>query len=129
MSQTDNLAVANRIMTAFFSGDQATIRALIADEFVLDPPRASAHYGVYRGAEGFLSFIEAFGAAYDIVKADRAGDYPAADGATIIFELHLVGTVRSSGVRFDTSLLEAWHFEKGKLVKIRPHWFEIPGTA
>jgi ketosteroid isomerase-like protein len=128
MSVKLNLAVADRIMAAFFSGDRQTIHALVADNFVLLPPRGSAHYGNYRGAEGFLSFVRTFGEAYDLQQADKTNAYPSEDGTVIVFELHLAGTVRASGVPFDTTLLEAWHFEGGKLVKIRPHWYEIPGA-
>jgi ketosteroid isomerase-like protein len=123
-----NLAVADRIMAAFFSNDRTTIHALVADEFVLIPPRGSAHYEHYHGADGFLRFIETFGTVYDLQKADKVGSYPSEDGTVIVFELHLAGSVRASGVPFDTTLLEAWHFEGGKLVKIRPHWYEIPGA-
>ena len=128
MNLKDNLAIADRIMTAFFSGDQATIHALVADEFVLHPPRGSAHYGLYEGADGFLRFIQTFGTAYDIQQADKTNSYPSEDGTIIVFELHLAGTVRASGAAFDTTLLEAWHFDGGKLVRIRPHWHEIPGA-
>ncbi len=128
MNLKDNLAVAERIMTAFFSGDKETVHALVANDFELIPPRGSAHFGVYRGSDGFLTFIETFGTAYELQKADRAGAYPSEDGSIIVFELKLAGTVRATGVRFETSLLEAWHFAGGKLVRIRPHWYEIPGA-
>ena len=128
MALKQNLEVADRIMAAFFANDRETIHALVADDFMLVPPRGSAHYGTYEGADGFLSFIRTFGEAYDLEKADRTNAYPSEDGGVIVFELHLTGTVRASGVRFDTSLLEAWHFADGKLVRIRPHWYEIPGA-
>ncbi len=128
MSLKKNLAVADRIMAAFFANDRQTIHALVADEFILVPPRGSAHFGIYKGPDGFLSFVQTFGEAYDLEKADKTNAYPSEDGNVIIFELHLAGAVRASGVRFDTTLLEAWHFSDGKLVKIRPHWYEIPGA-
>ena len=128
MSLKQNLDVADRIMAAFFANDRETIHALVADDFKLVPPRGSAHYGTYEGADGFLGFIRTFGEAYDLEKADRTNSFPSGDGSIIVFELHLAGTVRASGIGFDTTLLEAWHFSAGKLVRIRPHWYEIPGA-
>ena len=126
MDRASNLAVADRIMAAFFSGDSDVIQALVDPDFVLEPPREALHYGVYRGGDGFLEFMATFTAAYDLQSADRAGVYASEDGAVLVFELKLRGVVRSSGNGFDTSLMEAWHFDDGRLVLIRPHWFELP---
>jgi ketosteroid isomerase-like protein len=121
-----NLAVADRIMAAFFSGDSEEIRALVAEDFVLEPSRDALHHDVYRGSDGFLRFMEKFAAVYDLKESHRANVYAAMEGEALTFELHLRGTVRGSGNAFDTSLLEIWDFRDGKLCRIVPHWFDLP---
>lgn len=125
-----NLAIADQFVAAVFAGDQATLRTLIDDNFLLKQDKNLPYGGEYRGADGFFTFLEAFGQAYEIEALEKTGTFVSNDDPNIIvFEFSFRGKLAESGIAFNTTMLEPWTFRNGKVIAITPHWFEVPGTV
>jgi ketosteroid isomerase-like protein len=124
----ENVAIAERFTRAVYAGDQDTMKSLLDKDFVLRQDKSLPYGGVYRGAEGFLSFLQAFTKTYEIESLEKTRTFVSDDPDFAIFEFSFKGKQRQAGVKFDTTLLEHWRFSKGKIIAITPHWFEIPGS-
>jgi len=44
----------------------------------------------------------------------------------LLFEFELRGTLKHSREPFETSILEAWRFRNGRVLTIKPHYFNVP---
>lgn len=123
MADNPNLAVIERFVAAVFAGDGDTIRSLCHPEFLLHEGSGLDFAGTYPGGDGFLGFLEVFGATLDIERLETLRIYQAEDLDYVIAEMELRATVRETGQIFESSLLERWHFRDGKVVEIKPHYF------
>ncbi len=123
MTRNPNLAIQEQFVTAVFAGDAETIKALCAPDFELHEGSGLPFAGIYRGAEGFLEFLGMFNDTFDIEQLAPIRTYTSDDPDWLIGELHLRATLRDGGKPFDSSLLEMWHFRDGKVVSIKPHYF------
>jgi ketosteroid isomerase-like protein len=123
MTDNPNLQVQQRFVAAVFAGDADTIRSLCAPDFELHEGSGLPFAGTYRGAEGFLEFLRLFNDTFDIEQLVPVRTYTTDDPDWLIGELTLRATLRASGKRFDSSLLEMWRFRNGKVVNIKPHYF------
>jgi ketosteroid isomerase-like protein len=118
-----NIAIQERFVAAVFAGDSATIEALAAPDFELHEGSGLPFAGVYKGAKGFLEFLDVFMATFDIEQLAPVRTYQTSDPEFLACEFELRATVRSSGERFESTLVELWAFRDGKVVSIRPHYF------
>ena len=124
-----NPDIQQRFVAAVFAGDSATLAALCHDDFVLEQGETMPYAGTYRGAEGFLRFLGIFGETLDIEKLEPVRSYLCSDPDWLVSEFDLVATVKATGQRYATSLLERWQFSQGKVITIKPHYFEPPGRG
>ena len=128
MKDSRNIQVKERFVSAVFAGDAATIRALSDEAFELHEGSGLPFAGKYHGAEGFLEFLGIFSQTFDIERLEPVRAYESGDPDWIAFEFDLRATVRKTGQRFESTLVEIWHFKDGKVVSIKPHYFNsIPG--
>jgi ketosteroid isomerase-like protein len=123
MTGNPNLAIQEQFVTAVFAGDADTIKALCAPEFELHEGSGLPFAGTYRGAEGFLEFLGVFNDTFDIEHLTPVRTYTTGDPDWLVGELNLRATLRASGKLFETSLMEMWQFKNGKVVAIKPHYF------
>jgi ketosteroid isomerase-like protein len=123
MPENPNLAVIDRFVTAVFAGDSATILSLCDPDFVLHEGSGLSFGGSYAGGEGFLSFLGLFGETLDIARLEPTRTYLTADPDWIVCEFELEATIRATGQAFASSLLERWQFRDGKVLEIKPHYF------
>ena len=121
-----NIEIQKRFVAAVFSGDEATVRALLDPEFVVHQSKDLEYRGVYRGYEGFKAFQKKFGEVFKIDLLDITKIYTTEDPDYLIAQINIRGTLLSSGRQFDTSMVEIIQFRNGKLFRIQPHWFERP---
>ena len=126
MSNSD---IQQRFVAAVFAGDSATLTELCHDDFVLEQGAAMPYAGTYRGAEGFLRFLGIFGETLDIEKLEPVRSYLCSDPDWLVSEFDLVAVVKASGQRYEATLLERWQFSEGKVLNIKPHYFEPPGRG
>jgi len=126
MSANPNLAVQERFVAAVFAGDADTLRELAAPDFVLLEGSGLPFEPSYSGAEGFLRFLTAFAATFDIEVLAPVRSFASEDPDVIAFEFELKATDRATGKRFETSLIEVWTFREGKVAALKPHYFNVP---
>lgn len=127
MTDNPNLAVQERFVAAVFAGDAVTIHALAAPDFELLEGSGLPFAGTYRGAEGFLEFLDVFAATFEIERLAPVRSFVSEDPDRLAFEFDLRGVYRATGEVFESSLIELWHFRGGKVVSIKPHYFNVPG--
>jgi len=122
-----NVATTERFVAAVFAGDHAVLRELLHPDFELHQAAGLEYAGLYRGADGFLAFLQKFAATYEIELLERTHSYVSDDNPDLlVFEFAFRGTLKSSGRKFDTTMLERWTFQDGKVIRVVPHYFEIP---
>jgi ketosteroid isomerase-like protein len=123
-SENGNLAVIERFVTAVIAGDAATIEALCHPDFVLQEGSGLSFAGTYAGSEGFLRFLEIFGATLDIDQLEAVRTYVTTDPDFVVCEMELRATMRATGKPFVSSLLERWRFREGRVIEVKPHYFD-----
>jgi ketosteroid isomerase-like protein len=123
MADNPNLAVLKRFTGAVARGDSDTILALCAPSFALREGSGLSFAGTYHGGEGFLRFLGIFVDALEIERLETTRIYQAGDPAFVVAEMELRARVRATGKVFESSLLERWRFEDGKVAEITPHYF------
>ena len=124
-----NLAVKERLEKAAMSGDKEGVKACLAPDFVIYQSNGHPYGGTYKGADGFLIFMQAMFSAYAIEGLESKGVFTSDDPNSCVFEYRMFGKAAASGQKFDTTLLEHWRFRDGKVLSVKPCWFEIPGRA
>lgn len=123
MSDNPNLAVLERFTGAVAAGDAETVKALCAPGFELHEGSGLSFAGTYQGADGFLDFLGVFVGALEIERLETTRVYQSDDPDFVIAEMELRAVVRATGKVFESSLLERWQFAEGRVVEIKPHYF------
>ena len=123
MTDNSNLRIQEQFVSAVLAGDADTIRSLCAPEFELHEGSGLPFAGTYRGADGFLKFLGVFNDTFDIEELAPVRIFTTDDPDWLIGELNLRATLRANQKRFESSLLEMWQFSNGKVVSIKPHYF------
>jgi ketosteroid isomerase-like protein len=126
MASNPNLLVQQQFVAAVFAGDGDTIRSLAAADFELAEGSGMPFAGTYRGAEGFLEFLGVFNDAFDLEYLRPVRHFASDDPDRMAFEFELRGVHRATGELFESSLIEAWTFRDGRVVAIKPHYFNVP---
>ncbi len=123
MADNPNLAVLERFVGAVFAGDGETLKSLCHPDFLLHEGSGLSFAGTYEGGEGFFQFLELFGATLDIERLETLRLYQAEDPDFVIAQMELRATTRDSGKLFESSLLELWQVRDGKVIEIKPHYY------
>jgi ketosteroid isomerase-like protein len=121
-----NAAIKKEFVAAVFAGDFDTIRRLAHPDFELHEGSGLPFAGIYRGAEGFISFLGIFAETFDIKRLEEAGAFAAQDPDLMAFQFELEAVFRRTGTEFSSSLVEIWHFDNGKVLRIYAHYFNSP---
>ena len=120
---SENISVMNRFIEAVFTGDHEVLPGLLHPDFELLHSTTVPYAGTYRGADGFLCFLDIFMNSFEPLDLDTGETYAAPSGALVV-EITLNGTLKSSGKRVETTMLEKWEFEDGLVRRIKPHYFD-----
>lgn len=123
MATSRNIQVKEQFVAAVFAGDADTIRALADPAFELHEGSGLPFAGTYRGAEGFLKFLGTFSQTFDIERLEPIRSYESQDPDRMAFEFDLRATVRNTGQLFESTLIEIWNFRDGKVLSVKPHYF------
>lgn len=124
----ENVALKDRFVAAVFAGDQETLRSVAHPDFELWQNRLLPYGGTYKGAEGFLAFLEKFSATFEIEQLENTRTFTS-DSGGVVSEFAFKGKLLSNGRPFDTKLIEVWDFADGKVLKIVTYWFETPNQG
>lgn len=120
---SENIAVMNRFIEAVFAGEPASLPDLLHPDFELLHSTTVPYAGTYRGADGFLRFLDIFMNSFDPLDLQTGETFVAPSGALVV-EITLSGRLKSSGKRVETTMLEKWEFEDGLVRRIKPHYFD-----
>jgi ketosteroid isomerase-like protein len=123
MADNPNLAVLQSFTGAVATGDGETVLALCTPDFELHEGSGLTFAGTYRGGAGFLEFLGIFMGALEIERLETTRVYQSDDPDYVIAEMELRAVVRATGKVFESSLLERWRFQDGKVAAITPHYF------
>ena len=123
MPDNANLAILERFVTAVFAGDAETILSLCDPDFMLEEGSGLSFAGTYPGGEGFLRFFGIFNQTLEIGHMETLRIYTSQDPNYVISEMELRARVRATGKPFETTMLERWHFRGGKVLSVKPHYF------
>jgi uncharacterized protein len=123
MTKSRNIHIQEQFVAAVFAGDPDTVRTLADPGFELHEGSGLPFAGTYRGAEGFLKFLGIFNQTFDIERLEPTRSYESQDPDWIAFEFDLRATVRNTGQLFESTLIEIWRFKDGKVLSIKPHYF------
>lgn len=123
MTDNPNLAVLERFTTAVMAGDGETVKSLCDPAFALHEGSGLSFAGTYHGGDGFLEFLGIFMGALEIERLETQRIYQSSDPDFVIAEMELRATIRETGKVFESSLLERWRFRDGKVVEVKPHYF------
>ena len=126
MSGKDNLATMQSFVAAVLGGDLDTVRALAAPDMELVQGSSLPYAGTYRGADGFIAFLGKFGETWEIERLEPVRNFIGEDPGWVASELAFAATYRANGKRFESSLVEVWRIEHGKVLSIRPHYLNSP---
>ena len=126
MSENPNLAVQAAFAGAVMAGDLDTVRSLCTDDFVCEQGSGMSYAGIYNGADGFIAFLGIFASTYELEKLEPVRMFHCDDPDVLVAEFDLAATFLATGKRYETSLLEAWHFRGGKVCAVKPHYFHSP---
>ncbi len=121
-----SLEIMQRFVAAVLSGDLDTVRSLAAPGMTLHQGSGLPYAGVYHGAEGFIEFLGTFGETWEIERLEPVRNFVGEDPEWVASELAFVATLKSNGRRFESSLTEVWHIRDGKVLSIKPHYFNSP---
>ena len=129
MSENPNLAVQARFAAAVMAGDVATLQELSHPEMVLTQGAGTAYAGTYHGSAGFLEFLGKFAGALDLDGIDTIRVFQCDDPDALVCEFDLKSKLKATGERYDTTIMELWEFRDGKVIRIKPHYFDKPGAG
>ena len=127
------------VMTVVLGAGLAKIVAL-GDPHIAVPTAAftifgmAAAYGVVCGSMmfageregGTLPFLDIFLGAFDIKRLEETGAFTCDDPDRMVFAFELDAVYRATGAPFMSSLIEAWQFRNGKVLKIVAHYLNSP---
>ena len=68
-------------------------------------------------------FFGIFNQTLEIGHMETLRIYTSQDPNYVISEMELRARVRATGKSFDTTLLERWQFRGGKVLSVKPHYF------
>lgn len=123
MPDNPNLAVLQAFTGAVAAGDGETVKGLCDPNFKLHEGSGLSFAGTYEGGDGFMEFLGVFFAALEVERLETTRIYQSDDPDYVIAEMELRAVVRETGKIFESSLLERWRFEGGKVLEITPHYF------
>jgi uncharacterized protein len=109
-------------------GDFETLAPMMTADFVCHEADGLPYGGEYRGLDGWqrlLKRVVETWAGFRLETLAILGE--TAD--TIVLRFRLVGRSRRTGTPFDTTVMELWRFEDGKLAEIWPYYWDTAELA
>jgi ketosteroid isomerase-like protein len=122
-----NADVKTRFVDALFKNDWDTMSTLVHPDFELREPDALSYGGIYKGLDGFRKcweLIPEAGLQTEYLNTLRC--FFTEDPDSIIVELETRGTVKQTGEKFASKVMEQFDFKDGLIVAIVLYWFNIP---
>ena len=113
-----NVDLVQKVLTAYLSGDEETLRAMIAPQGEIYGDPGIINAGTYRGYDGFRQWVREWEEAWEEINYDL-GEPTEFGDSVVVMPVHIVGRGAGSGVEIDRVFGWLWEFEDG--VAIRFH--------
>lgn len=113
------------VVRAYFAAahrDEAALLAIVAEDGLIAVPEALPYGGVHRGHEGFRRALAGFAAAWRDVRSEDLA--LAANGDMVVALSRMVATAAPTGWVVETHVAEAFRIARGKVVAVRPYYFD-----
>lgn len=117
-----NIDVVKTAYAALAKGDQDGFFAAVTDETEFHEAPSLPYAGVYRGLAAIKRGAGMmFGAwdnfSFDVLQYGAGGD-------VVFVHVMIGGTGRKTGKSFSMPIVELWRLKDGKIVEIRPFYFD-----
>lgn len=114
---------SERFLAATRSGDRTALAEMLHPAFEAEEAAGLPYRGMYRGVDGWLALGAAVVGAWSKFRLELL-EYVAEDGDNFVVRFAISGESRRTGRAFETTVLEFWRFEGGKLREIHPYYFD-----
>jgi ketosteroid isomerase-like protein len=121
-----NIDILRRLYAAIMVGDIAQVLTLIDSERLeVHEPESLPYGGVHRGTEGFTRAVSRMAKCWTDVKFSDFSFAVSVDGEdSLIASFTMSATARATGVNLSFAVLEAVRFADGKIVAIKPFYWD-----
>lgn len=106
--------------------DFSRVSVTLDPECVIYQPASLPYGGVWRGHDGFDSWMRAFCEQWASLEVSGTQLYPSGDDV-IVSQSHVYATSRRSGVKADWPLLQFLRFRNGRILELRPFYWDTAG--
>lgn len=127
MIDSEVRSLVERMYAVAGAGDWAAVAELLADDFVIEEAAGLPYAGKWRGKNAMREVYELVMGSWRDPKVDihaiTAGDSHA------VGLLTLTVTAPGTGVRYSFRIAEMFRVEDGKVVEIRPYYYDTAAVA
>lgn len=117
MSESENIALINRMYDAFRRGDIATIMNHVDEnvQWETEAPKSIPYSGVYHKREDVMKFFNGIGETMDEISLEMAPF--AAQGDNLVTAGRYKARIKPTGRRIDVPLVHLWTIRNGLVVR------------
>ena len=117
-----NQEIIQAIFEASAEEDWDTVKSLVHNDIQVFEADSLPYAGVFKGPENFVGLIQqVFGTWEDVVHTIN---HVVADGEFVVILANMAGRAKTTGRTFSVSMAEVWRLRDGKVIEIRPHYFD-----
>jgi ketosteroid isomerase-like protein len=119
---SENVEIVRKLYEASQTGDMDYVLSVIHPDVVLYEPDSLPYHGVHRGTKNLMNVVGIFMQTWKNAQIEPktfldAGEY-------VIAMVHLSWENQRTGGLFETDLAEFWKLEDGKIVEVRPFYWD-----
>jgi ketosteroid isomerase-like protein len=123
-----NVAIIKKLYEYLANGDRDAIyRELVADDFELNEPWSLPYGGTYRGKDCVRRALKRIVETWDDMEFEIIQYL--ANGDTVVVNAYLGCTGKRTGRRFHMPLMEQWRIRDGRIIELRPFFFDTAKMA
>jgi ketosteroid isomerase-like protein len=118
-----NIAIMKKFYEMLAKGDRDWIYDnLIADDFELNEPWSLPYGGTYKGKDTVRRALKRVVESWDDMEFEILNYL--AGGDSVVVHAYLGCTGKRTGRRFHLPLMEQWRIRDGKIIELRPFFFD-----
>ena len=122
MTDRETLALVEKLYALSGAGDWAAVAEYMSDELVIVEAASLPYGGAYTGRNALRDLYEKVMAYWEDPSVDMHAITAGQDYGVGILTLNV--TSRRTGRRLALDIAEMFRFREGKLVEIKPHYFD-----
>jgi ketosteroid isomerase-like protein len=115
-----NVELVQKMLTAYLSGDEETMRAMIGPESEIHGAPGLINSGTYHGYEGFQEWIAQWEEAWDGIQYEL-GEPIDVGTSIVVIPTRITGRGAGSGVEIDSEFGWLYEFRDGQAVRFHAY--------